>query len=402
MALKSSNQGREGTVDADELLGDLEKLVDRLRVMYEQYFLGIQKAAPSHMHADAERRIRDLTVLQIRNTGQRYRLATLTQKFGSYNSYWKRTVRDIEAGRYIRDLSRIQRQAATSGEEIPEEVLAAMPKRMRQMIERDRKAANAAAGRRAATSGGVSAPPPPSKADASAKPRSTTHALDEALLGDDFDIDAMFRNVASTTSPPPFATPRTRTGQRKRPTSNSDLLFPRTRTGNPARMGAPSTKPPPLSPAASRAAAPLYLTDDDEIVSSPPGQRAPTAAPPPAPPPAPPRAATQAPPTRTAPPPMPPRASTSSPPAARPIAAPAPATPPPPGMSESETRALYAKYVKAREVVRDGSETMSYDRLVRHLRQQAPKIMEAHKSSGVEFGIVIKDNKIVIKAKPKT
>ena len=55
-----------------------------------------------------------------------------------------------------------------------------------------------------------------------------------------------------------------------------------------------------------------------------------------------------------------------------------------------------------RQVVRDGSETMSYDRLVRHLRQQAPKIMEAHKSSGVEFGIVIKDNKIVIKAKPKS
>ncbi|MBK9071647.1 MAG: hypothetical protein IPL79_11695 [Myxococcales bacterium] len=401
MALKSSNQAKDGTVDADELLGDLEKLVDRLRVMYEQYFLGIQKAAPSHMHSDAERRIRDLTILQIRNTGQRYRLATLTQKFGSYNSYWKRTVRDIEAGRYIRDLSRIQRQAATSGEEIPEEVLAAMPKRMRQMIERDRKAANAAAGRRAATSSGTSTPPPANAANApavAAKPRSTTHALDEALLGDDFDIDAMFKNVASTTIPPPLATPRTRTGQRKRPTSNSDLMFPRTRTGNPARMGAPSTIPPPLTSAASRAAAPLYLTDDDDIVSAPPSRRAPTAAPPPTAP----RAPTASPPFRTSPPPMPPRASTSSPPAARPIAAPAPAAPPPPGMSESETRALYAKYVKAREVVRDGSETMSYDLLVRHLRQQAPKIMEAHKSSGVEFGIVIKDNKIVIKAKPKS
>lgn len=398
MALKSSNLGRESNVDADELLGDLEKLVDRLRVMYEQYFLGIQKAAPSHMHADAERRIRDLTILQIRNTGQRYRLATLTQKFGSYNSYWKRTVRDIEAGRYIRDLSRIQRQSANSGEEIPEEVLAAMPKRMRQMIERDRKAANAAAGRRAATSAGNSAPPPANAAGAAAKPRSSTHALDEALLGDDFDIDAMFKSVASTTIPPPLATPRTRTGPRKRPTSNSDLMYPRTRTGNPARMGAPSTTPPPLTSAASRAAAPLYLTDDDDIVSAPPNRRAPTAAPPPAPT----RPPTLAPPSRTNPPPMPPRASTSSPPAARPIAPPAPAAPPPPGMSESETRALYAKYVKAREVVRDGSETMSYDRLVRHLRQQAPKIMEAHKSRGVEFGIVIKDNKIVIKAKPKS
>ena len=70
-------------------------------------------------------------------------------------------------------------------------------------------------------------------------------------------------------------------------------------------------------------------------------------------------------------------------------------------MTEAETRALYAKYVKAREVVGDRSDGFSYDKLVRTLQNQAPKILEQHKASRVEFNVVIRDNKVVLKAKPK-
>src|SRR5688500_17332453 len=116
--------------------------------MYEQYFLGIQKQAPGFLHNDVERKLRDLTQVNIRNTGMRYRLATLQQKFGSYNSYWRRTLRQIENGTYVRNLAKIGREAARTGAEIPDEILAAMPKRMREQVIRDRDAALAIARRR--------------------------------------------------------------------------------------------------------------------------------------------------------------------------------------------------------------------------------------------------------------
>ena len=83
--------------DIGEMLDDLKSRIDRCKVMFEQYFLGIQKTAPGQLHVELERRIRQLTQLQIRNTGQRYRFTTLSQKFASYNTYWKRTLRQIEA-----------------------------------------------------------------------------------------------------------------------------------------------------------------------------------------------------------------------------------------------------------------------------------------------------------------
>jgi hypothetical protein len=128
----------------------LESTLDRVKVLYEQYFLGIQKQPPQFMHTDVERKLRDLAQVQIRNTALRYRLATVQQKYGSYNTYWRRTLRQIEAGTYHRSLHKLTRQAASTGTEIPEEILAAMPKRMQEQVRRDRAAALAQQRRRAA------------------------------------------------------------------------------------------------------------------------------------------------------------------------------------------------------------------------------------------------------------
>ncbi|MBA3465582.1 MAG: hypothetical protein H0T46_36965, partial [Deltaproteobacteria bacterium] len=153
MASKSAQP--DSVVDTEEVLDYIDKTMERLKSLYEQYFLGMQKQPPSHLHNDVERRIRDLMQVQIRNTGLRYRFATLQQKFGSYSSYWRRTLRQIEQGTYLRQLSRISRKAAQTGEEIPEEILAAMPKRMREQVKRDREQALALAARRAAAGGPV-------------------------------------------------------------------------------------------------------------------------------------------------------------------------------------------------------------------------------------------------------
>lgn len=341
MALKSTLSSEEKTAEIEEALDALDKLVDRLKVLYEQYFMGIQKQAPAHLHTDAERRIREVSQLQIRNTALRYRFATVQQKFGSYNTYWKRTLREIESGRYVRNLSKLRRQAQRSGEAIPEEIVAAMPKRMRDAIERDRAQALADARRRnldddadtQPTVARIVAPPPPSSAPVASAPprRAKSFTTDPFASAGDGDIADALAGLAD------------------------EAL---------AAIDRPAAPPP-----VPRATAPS--------VPRPPG----------APPPVPPRPPVPRPPAPAPPPPPPPP---------RPAAAASVA-----GMTEAETRALYAKYVKAREVVGDRSEGFSYDKLVRTLQNQAPKILEQHKASRVEFNVVIRDNKVVLKAKPK-
>lgn len=145
MATKSAQQEPVKSEDIEDLLDTLDTSLDRVKVLYEQYFLGIQKQPPTFLHTDIERKIRELSQLQIRNTALRYRFATLQQKYGSYNSYWRRTLRQIENGTYIRNLHKIGREAARTGAAVPEEILAAMPKRMREQVKRDREAAVALA-----------------------------------------------------------------------------------------------------------------------------------------------------------------------------------------------------------------------------------------------------------------
>lgn len=178
------------------MLDNIESLLDRVKVLYEQYFLGIQKQAPAHLHHDLDRKLRDLSQINLRNTAMRYRLATVQQKFGSYNTYWRRTLRQIENGTYARSLSRIGRQAARTGEEIPEEILAAMPKRMREQVARDRVAAIAQQRRQRAGAGGVGVV----DAAGSGGLEVTTDT------GDDFDLDieeAALDDVATIHSKPP-------------------------------------------------------------------------------------------------------------------------------------------------------------------------------------------------------
>jgi len=69
-------------------------------------------------------------------------------------------------------------------------------------------------------------------------------------------------------------------------------------------------------------------------------------------------------------------------------------------MSEREGRALFEKYAKARRLVGD-KRPVTYDQLMNKLSKQAPKIMRDHKASGVNFNVVIKGDKVVLKAKPK-
>ena len=428
MASKSSYSEGEKGAEVEDQLDTLDKLVDRLRVLYEQYFLGMAKQAPSYLHTDAERKVRDLTQLQIRNTAQRYRFATITQKFGAYNMYWRRTLREIDQGRYVRDLSRIKRRAQQAGEEIPAEILAAMPKRMREMVERDRAAAVARSG---AKRPGHSEPPPVDE-PAVVRDQHGPFALDLGAHDDDLldaiareaedAVDRALARVKADTNPPLGAGPSVagagRQGSSEPPSRRAPASSPPpyaipaapARTSRMPTVGGvppppvPGKTPPPIpgsapAPVGPRArsssrstVAPRHQRPDADTIPTPMGDIHPDFAP----------GGPQhhvRPATEMATPPPPPRVPPS---ATAPRRAPQrPAVEPPPGMTEPEARALYAKFLKARQLVGESNDGMSYDKLVRTLRQQGARIMDQYQAKGVEFGVVIKDNKVILKAKPK-
>jgi hypothetical protein len=443
VALGSDLKKQQNTPEeVEELLNGLEKLLDRTKVLYEQYFMGIQKLAPMQLHRDIERRVRELMQQQIRNTSLRFRFTTISQKFGAYQTYWKRTLREIEQGKYVRELVRVKKKADALGQDLPEELLVKLPKLVQDRIRRDRARMAERAlrdeGHRASDSSDTTELDDEALAelalteipDDEAPP---VHTISEeeaqALFGEgDLDMDGLFsaltqQAAAGATAPAPQAAAPTRPAQAPaepraaepasstrpaqapaepraaepasstRPTVTVPRGLP---VGRPGARSEPSFRVP--LPGGGGRPGPAPLTGElpvmDDVPETP---RAPL--PPPAPPPpAPPRPRRSETVPRVAPPPAP---RVAPPPAPR--VAPPPAPPAatlPPGMDERQCRELYARYLKARQLVGESNEDITYDRLVSSLRKQASAIMTQHGARGVQFHVVVKGEKVVLKAKP--
>jgi hypothetical protein len=93
-------------IQIEELVAELETRVDRLRSLYEQYFMGIEKMEPHVPRKDVERRFQAMRREQIRNTALRFRFQMVLQKYNTYQAYWMRIMRQIEDGTYKRDVLR--------------------------------------------------------------------------------------------------------------------------------------------------------------------------------------------------------------------------------------------------------------------------------------------------------
>jgi hypothetical protein len=96
-------------------------------------------------------------------------------------------------------------------------------------------------------------------------------------------------------------------------------------------------------------------------------------------------------------------------PAATPPPVPRAATPPPapaagnlpPGVDEKTARELHKRFVQAKKLVGENGDQIKYEHIVATLAKQAPTIMKQHNAKGVDFEVVIKENKVILKATPK-
>ena len=87
-------------VDIDAHLKDLSLQIDRLKVLYEQYFIGLEKLPPSVPRKEAEKLLAYLAVQNIGNTGMRFRYLSLVRRWKTYAERWDKVLREIENGTF--------------------------------------------------------------------------------------------------------------------------------------------------------------------------------------------------------------------------------------------------------------------------------------------------------------
>jgi hypothetical protein len=345
-------------LELDTALEELEIRLERLRALYEQYFLGIEKIEPSVARKDVDRRIYVLRREKIRNTAKRFKLQTIIQRYNTFQQYWQRICRDIENGTYKRHLLRAERNFGGNLLTI------AARKRLGHFSRSSRPP-------------GAPASEPP-KAGEPLAADAAPAAPSEAIAPEPAAARATPSSPAGRPRPAPAAAP-----QYESLDLDMDFLgdwdpsnvSPRDRRP-PKGKSPPKAAPPPLTasrPEPDRPAAP-------EPAPAPPVAPVARAVPPPKPA----RPARSSPEAEVRPPPKPAK------PASRPDAAPAPS------LSEDRLRELHERLMEAKRQTND-SGSVSLQGLAKSLKATEDRLREKHKNRRIDFDIVIKDGKAVVK-----
>jgi hypothetical protein len=87
-----------------EELDRVDEDLTKLQVLYEKYFLGIDRKPPDKERTSVAKRLREMRTTFVKNTGLKFRINTLFAKLISYERMWDRTLREIEDGTYKRDV----------------------------------------------------------------------------------------------------------------------------------------------------------------------------------------------------------------------------------------------------------------------------------------------------------
>lgn len=422
--------------ELDVALEELESRLERLRALYEQYFMGIERIEPQIPRKDVDRRIYVLRREKIRNTAKRFKLQTIISRYNTFQQYWQRICREIENGTYKRHVIKAEKiapgqmltiaarkrlgrhaleqiedgaaeGAAANGAEAPASVAPpapAVPSSLPPSVPRPASSLPGVPRPAAAAAGAAPklgpppkpAPPPkpgarPSKPEpAPAAPVSTAPKSFESL---NLDMDFM------GDWDPFAAAEKAQNPAQKRPAAPSKPFgqalarpLPPPSTPPPAPKPEPKVASPAV-PAPRLGAAPIAKP-------AAPGPAPKPAAPPAAAPPKPQPAPVAAKPPPAAPPPTKPApaaAAAKPAPAQAPVAAkPAPAKPAETPAIDDRVRELHARLVEAKKQTKDAT-AVSVEGLAKSLKATEAKLREQHKDRKIDFDVVIKDGKAVLK-----
>ena len=122
MALRDSQAPLRRQFDIE--LDKLERRIEELRILYEQYFVDVQPHPPTENEKQVNRLIRELLKAPFKNSANRFRLRTLINRYQTYCTYWERINKQREEGTYSKDVFKAElrekmleeaKQAATRG-----------------------------------------------------------------------------------------------------------------------------------------------------------------------------------------------------------------------------------------------------------------------------------------------
>ena len=109
-------------------LDGLDEDMSKLQVLYEKYFIGIDRRPPDDERKRLSKRMRELRTTVVRNTGVKFRINTLFAKLISFERLWDRTLREIEEGTYKRDVFKAKYRMNRRAEETPEQPRPPVPR----------------------------------------------------------------------------------------------------------------------------------------------------------------------------------------------------------------------------------------------------------------------------------
>lgn len=409
--------------ELEETLSELEQRVERLRALYEQYFMGIEKIEPAVLRKDVDRRFWILRRAQIRNTAMRFKLNTINQRYNTYQQYWQRNIREIEAGTYKRHVLRAEKRFGNEALTITAKKRFGRnkdvsPEEQQAIEERAKKALEQVADldefdvdfgsdelfrpMEPATEKELRPAAQPA-ARPNAPPVRAAHSLD--------DLDDLESLMGLDAGPTVWGSPGPRAAQ---PSQPARPLPPRPQV--PVRR----SQPQPAKAAKTEGdhgfgnIGGVFAEHEDDQTA--PHARIPPVVPPPHPPrpgaPGPARPSAPGPTRPSAPgtplprpvpppgrPPVPTPAQPS--PLSRP-SQPRPATPatpakPPPVISDDRVKELYREYVTAKRQCNESTSSITEASLAKSLRGTAEKLKEKHRGRRIDYEVVIKDGRAVLK-----
>jgi chromosome segregation ATPase len=101
---------REEQQSFDEEIKELEILISRLRIEYEQFFRGAVKREPTVLRGKVQKIITRFVNEPPRSSSHKFRFNALNARYQAYRNLWGRTQRELETGshRSVRFRERLQ------------------------------------------------------------------------------------------------------------------------------------------------------------------------------------------------------------------------------------------------------------------------------------------------------
>ena len=110
--MKDGFQKREILIQEQDKLNksikNLDVRLNELKFLYDQYFIGLERTEPLKLRAQVQDMIKKLIGTYIKSTAVKFKLNTLIAKHSSYAKLWDRILKEIEEGRYKRDIFRMK------------------------------------------------------------------------------------------------------------------------------------------------------------------------------------------------------------------------------------------------------------------------------------------------------